>query len=580
MLSKAYRSGSAPALAHHLSTAETSELRETSDVSRDGTDDSTGSGSPTSEVISFTTSADSRSEAPAAPRPRAGQSPGLSESSSASLAKNLKDRRKRNQGTTSPRNQGPPRGGQTPTARSGSASASVSPQPGEQRQQRSGKTGSQRGRQLAASPKKAQQRQTRGAQTQVRLEHAHSFDSKMYAVEQRRAEPNVDLNKSLPGSRSSSPYSAPPPPSSSSASSPWTQNPSHAPNHALHVDGTEENDTGSNLVRRLFVSDPSNATAHPPPPSSSSTSSLTALQSLFSRPSSTGASQPTASGPPPLRAMSLAELERQMKEEALSPDGVNPLVSLGLIPWATTTTAGPATHGASTVSAAGSSAGSAAVTRSVSVDDGAKLLQPSAFSASAKTVPPSGTPQRSDTAPVVSLSASLGSAALSILSPPRSFTSPATLPPTISADSLSISVQPPSPSVSLNSLLTPSTSARQSKSVGFSCPQSPPSFPPIPPLMLSPGMRAAPVKNPPQEEAHRGSVPKGQVGAHNLHASIGPVTEKPSSSHHESKVGGATASTVKETRAGSDPSQHPAVATVAATTDFVSQSHCAWSSLC
>ena len=200
----------------------------------------------------------------------------------------------------------------------------------------------------------------------------------------------------------------------------------------------------------------------------------------------------SASSKPPCQPMSLAEIEKQMKEEVPSPDTTK---IFSLLTASSSSSSATTTHTAPTASDS----------LSASLPDGARvLLQPSAFSVNPPTTgvaaaaPPNShysvTGNQNNYSFSLSSSSSVQSAS------------------TDTARTVTFSVEPPSPVVSRQPTLSPTT--RSSHSV----------FPGIPPLMPSPGMRAPPVTSSsatiqPSQAAQKQSTasakgPKEAKGAH------------------------------------------------------------------
>ena len=222
-------------------------------------------------------------------------------------------------------------------------------------------------------------------------------------------------------------------------------------------------------VRRLFTADTSSgATLNPPLLESVPTS----LQSIFSQVSTSTADSTTNSNPPlaaangtgsddlPLKVISLEQVEQQMVADVPSPVSINPLTLFsGSV---TVSSAAPYTS----IQPSSSSAITAAKPSEASQQHHV-LLQPSAFLANAAD----GT---------------------TVVNPPVS--------------SVAISIEPPSPVVAPGTILANGGSTPSSNLKAQLFPEGttpPPSvataanqdqfFPPIPPVMHSPGMRAAPV---------------------------------------------------------------------------------------
>ena len=239
-------------------------------------------------------------------------------------------------------------------------------------------------------------------------------------------------------------------------------------------------------VRRLFTADTSHDVVTSQPLHSGG-SVATSLQSIFSQVStSTADSTTTDSNPPlqatgdvlPLKVISLEQVEKQIVADVPSPVSINPLTLFG---------------GGSNGGGVSSIAPSLPISTS-SVTTGAKpseasqqyriLLQPSAFMPS-----------------TVSVTASVGN-------------------PNPSVSSVAISIEPPTPVVAPGPIFanggggsgsTPSSNLKAQLLPESATPPSAVSsgvvFPSIPPLMHSPGMRAAPVsrvnhhtKQPPQPQ--------------------------------------------------------------------------------
>ena len=196
----------------------------------------------------------------------------------------------------------------------------------------------------------------------------------------------------------------------------------------------------------------------------------------------------SASSNMPCQPMSLAEIEKQMKEEVPSPDATKIFSLL-------TASSSAATHTAPTASDS----------LSASLPDNAHvLLQPSAFSVNPPTtgVAAAATPNSH-----YSVTGNQNNYSFSLSS-----SSSVQSASTDTARTVTFSVEPPSPVVSRQPTLSPTTSSSHS------------AFPGIPPLMPSPGMRAPPVTSSsatmqPSQAAQKQSTasakgPKEAKGAH------------------------------------------------------------------
>ena len=235
---------------------------------------------------------------------------------------------------------------------------------------------------------------------------------------------------------------------------------------AAQVSGQQQQPV-DNTVRRLFSPDTSVEVTSKVQGESAPTS----LQSIFSQvtsASSTSSNQSvTEHGSVlPLKMISLEQVEKQMVEDVPSPVSLNPLALFG----------GKSSHMVSTSSASTNQSGSLESNQRV-------LLQPSAFMSNTSSQPS-------------------GPNDLTGVNPP--------------VNSVAISVEPPSPMVAPDATLYSSAPGNTLKGRHFPKSSAPPQplvqdqfFPPIPPLMHSPGMRAAPVShvNPQQ---HQQQQPRGE----------------------------------------------------------------------
>ena len=323
---------------------------------------------------------------------------------------------------------------------------------------------------FSLSPKQTRQRASSSKQTgsqrprqRGQLQHASSFSSKTHTIKDTE-KPLKEHNGSLPSSRSTSPFSTTPQKKHSGVSelSPDSGNPD--PNQ---------------VVRKLFSPDTASGDREHPPNTSSYTPRT--LQTLFSQASTTtggsvGIPQTTSasiecSGSLPLNALSLTEIENQMKAEVPSPERTATFTH-----FSSTAKTQPATTTGS-------------INHTSSDEKTQVLLQPSAF----VTAPPNTAvnTQHMTTAATMdsTYSPSKGvrqyqnvtTSGVKIYSAPP--VSHSNLQPSTS-ESVSVLVEPPSPVV-----------IRSQSSGTFMSPPAhiPPSFPAIPPLMHSPGMKAAPI---------------------------------------------------------------------------------------
>ena len=360
----------------------------------------------------------------------------------------------------------------------------------------------------AASPKQAPQSQK---QFHNPLQQAASFDTGTNNSKTRDA--SQGHNSSLPGSRSSSPFyeHSSLQKGSESASTP------HGPTVAVRH--TRSPDLSDSVSRKLFSPDLSagkvystqGATLHAARAISPTPSSL---QTLFSQ-ASTGAKSTSiysSSFPPPLRVISLTEIENQMKAEVPSPERTNPFTLFG------------------------SSAKPESGVSTLSEDRQQLLLQPSAFTAvtlaSVEQQAFSGAHSNSASSittvsPNISVAQNSSKTSTETIHPPHLSGILTAVQP------VAISVQPPTPIVTDVYPLSVSSGFVTQVS-------SPQAFPAIPPLMHSPGMRAAPLVNhnqQPVEEERQMKVeglaalveqPPEQVPVallHNLHLSTNVSTE-------------------------------------------------------
>ena len=320
------------------------------------------------------------------------------------------------------------------------------------------------------------------------LQHASSFSSKSYPVKDHK-----ERNGSLPSSRSTSPYSTSP-------------QKKHTGTREPHVEADSGSADGNRIVRKLFGPDTTSGDCEPTPATSSSSSNT--LQTLFSQssgeservPSTVSANKGTDVQ---LKAISLAEIEQQMKAEAPSPEGAIPFTLFN-----STSHTQPDAHSGRD--------------QHVSPDEKAQvLLQPSAFVTTPLNTSVNSPQVTTAVTTEYAFSPSQGARNVST-SPVQSFASPAghSRPLLSTPGTVSILVAPPSPVVtqirSSGTFMSPSTHSRLTQS-----------FPPIPPLMHSPGMKAAPIasiKNSKEEtstDGRRGhAVEHSSQPVHNLHVSF------------------------------------------------------------
>ena len=351
---------------------------------------------------------------------------------------------------------------------------------------------------FSASPKQTRHRassfkqngSTSHRQQRGQLQHASSFSSRSYPVKDQK-----ECNGSLPGSRSTSPFSTSPQKKHSGSGEP-------------HVEADSGGADANRIVRKLFGPDSTSEDCEPAP-ATSSTSSDT-LQSLFSQSSGESERVPNVASADKgsellqLKAISLAEIEQQMKAEAPSPERTIPFAL-----FHSTAQTQPDAHSGHD--------------QHVSLGERTQvLLQPSAF----VTTPLStsvNSPQVTTaitTEYVHSPSQGVHQLARNVsTSPVQSSTSPVghshPLPST--RGSVSILVAPPSPVVTQNcssgTFMSPSAHTHLTQS-----------FPPIPPLMHSPGMKAAPIaakkndKDESSSDGRRGHAVERTM--HNLHVSF------------------------------------------------------------
>lgn len=356
----------------------------------------------------------------------------------------------------------------------------------------------------AVSPKQPQQSRK---QFRNPLQQAASFDAVNSSQTRDSSRTKQGCNSSLPGSRSSSPFYEQSNLQKGLESARTPQGPTLASSPDLS--------SSSDMVsKKLFSPDPSSVTTYSTRSATVRATSPTpsTLRTLFSQ-ASTGSTSTfigSSSFPPPLKAISLAEVENQMKVEVPSPESVNP------------------------VSLFGSSAKSESGARITSEERQQLLLQPSAFTAvslaSLEQQALSGTHSSSASTVGPSISVSQSSSEIS-----RETTPPPRLPAAIltAVQPVAISVQPPTPIVTESyPLSAPSGFITQVS--------SPQAFPAIPPLINSPGMRAAPLVNHKQQpvEEEKQMKAKGRpalveqtpelvpvTSLHNLHLSTNVSTE-------------------------------------------------------
>ena len=403
-------------------------------------DDANSQDSFTSEPITFTASSvHHQQQEEAARAPRTSSDRMCLESSASPKLRSKGGRNPHQSRSTSPKNIP----GVNPAAQP-SQSYSLSPKQARQRVSSSKQTGSQRPRQ-------------RG-----QLQHASSFSSKTHPVSNSE-KPVKEHNNSLPSSRSTSPFSTTPQKKRSDASE-------------LSTDGS--NPDPNQVVRKLFSPDVTSGDREHTPNASSYTPHT--LQTLFSQASnntggSVGVPQTTSaskecSGSLPLNALSLTEIESQMKAELPSPEKIATF-----------------THFSSTVK--NQPATTTGSIRHTASDERTRvLLQPSAF----VTAPPNTSVNTQHVTTAVTMDSTYSPSkhapqyAQNVSTPQIYSASPAshsnTQPST--SESVSVLVEPPSPVV-----------IRSQSSGTFMSPLAhlPPSFPAIPPLMHSPGMKAAPI---------------------------------------------------------------------------------------
>ena len=259
------------------------------------------------------------------------------------------------------------------------------------------------------------------------LQRGASFSSKT-SVDNRRLH-----NNSLPGSRSNSPFST-------------------SPQRTMNSSTSE--DPSLKMARKLFSPDLSGDDLPSQISTLLSSSTPSTLQTLFSQASiadsGSKASLSVSSSSTtllPLKAISLVEIEKQLKAEVPSPESITFVSKEGPL--------------------------------SASQEQLKVLLQPSAF------VTVGSTGSMTSEATVNSSTHSYSTSTPSNRSLPLTHTMDDT--PVSSLQPLTVSVQPPTPVASHTFPLSALGGMLQSQLA------SPQSFPPIPPLMHSPGMKAAPV---------------------------------------------------------------------------------------
>ena len=399
-------------------------------------DDANSQDSLTSEPITFTATSVHQQQEEAARAPRTSSDRMCLESSASPKLRSKGGRNPHQSRSASPKNIP----GVNPAAQP-SQSFSLSPKQARQKVSSSKQTGSQRPRQ-------------RG-----QLKHASSFSSKTHPVSNSE-KPVKEHNNSLPSSRSTSPFSTTPQKKRSDASELSTNSTNPDPNQ---------------VVRKLFSPDGTSGDKEHAPNASSYTPHT--LQTLFSQASnntggSVGVPQMTSarmecSGSLPLNALSLTEIESQMKAELPSPERVATFTQ-----FSSTAKTQPATTTGS-------------IRHTASDRRTRILLQPSAF----VTAPPNTSVNTQHVTTAVTMDSTSKHApqyAQNMSTPQIYSASPVshsnTQPST--SESVSVLVEPPSPVV-----------IRSQSSGTFMSPLAhlPPLFPAIPPLMHSPGMKAAPI---------------------------------------------------------------------------------------
>ena len=259
-----------------------------------------------------------------------------------------------------------------------------------------------------------------------------------------------------------------------------------------------------------------------------SADSTTTLNSLASVDQGDGVSSSGGGGGGvlPLKVISLEQVEKQMVEDVPSPPvSVNPLTIFS-------STALPAsTHfpTASTGKSLASSQEGASFEPNQHV-----LLQPSAFVASSGSSPSVTSAHR-----IVLLQGS--NTALNQQGLPQSFSTGGVRSPAPPVTSVAISIEPPSPVVDLNTGFTTSSGG------GSSLPHHVQEqfFPAIPPLVHSPGMRAAPVSTvPPTQPVQSRREPSS------LTTTTASATAQPSSTTRQSRAQQSVTQTVTPKGAG------------------------------
>ena len=403
-------------------------------------DDASSQESPPSETISFTapsTEHDHHHRKDVTRKLRSSSSRRSSEpvngSQSKSKGKRNQEREKRGQNT----------------ARSASPKEANLPTVQEQQ------NGSRRYR--AASPKQPQQSRK---QFRNPLQQAASFDSVNSSQTRDANQMKQGLNSSLPGSRSSSPFYE----QSSLQKGLELASKPQGLTVAMNTSSPDLSSSSDMVSRKRFSPDPSAVTVYSTQSSTVRAASPTpsTLRTLFSRASTgnTSTFMGSSSFPPPLKAISLAEVENQMKVEVPSPESINPVSLFS--------------------SSAKSESGA-----HVSEERQQLLLQPSAFTAvslaSLEQQALSGAHSSSATSAHPNVSVTQSSS--------RETPQPPHLPAVLTAvQPVAISVQPPTPIVTETyPLSVPSGFVTQVS--------SPRAFPAIPPLINSPGMHAAPLVN-------------------------------------------------------------------------------------
>ena len=324
-----------------------------------------------------------------------------------------------------------------------------------------------------SSQQQQQQQPSESRHKRENFQHASSFDSAGGGVKGGSKE----NGGSLPSSRSSSPLETGKPPQKKAVSSSLNVT-SGSPLTVSAIPPSSLSDHSDNIVRKLFSSEPS----------SSEHTAVVSLHQISSSISSgphpvSSTSSALASGSPlPLQAISLDEVEKQMKEEAPSPDIAAPFSLFGS-------------------ASAGVRSNEASLNLSSGLGGEKVLLQPSVFS----TAPPSNpTSSPHGLTTLASMPQGTGNNQLQqhFSTAQRQQHGHDTAPGLVS-----ISVQPPTPlplqhhqglpaSLSLQAQQQqPSLSSSSSHHVPPTTVAS--SFPPIPPLIHAPGMRAAPLTSPP-----------------------------------------------------------------------------------